>query len=701
MPSWTDISADDLKVFLQEAEGLLELLDEDIVRLEQEATDGDLLQEIFRAAHTLKGSSGMLGFQEMAQLTHAMEDLLDRVRKGSLAVTAELVDALLMSLDGLKVLKNDLAAGQETTLQVDPIISALHAAAEAGAAEASEDDAPTLTLDGLALGDAKIAARLDAAVNSGMPLLRVSAEIDPENEWAAVRCFQVLNELSSSGELIVSVPTQQQIEQEQAGHTLDAVVATQRQPDELRPAIEAVADVISVAIALWDGPSEEAAAARPPGADAQPAASRPATPDGAAKIEALSPSVRVDVEVLDELMNLVGELVIDRTRVGQITRVLSSRYKEDGEVRALGETSTHIIKVVDELHESMMQVRMLPVGVLFSKFPRLVRDLSRNMGKKVSLVVDGEDTEIDRTVIEEIKDPLVHLIRNAIDHGVETAAERTAAGKPETAVVRLSARHAQGRIVITIEDDGRGIDEQAVLETAVRKGAISAEAADRLSSAEVLELIFAPGLSTAEQTTEVSGRGVGMDIVRRNIESLNGRVEVTTRPGEGSTFTLHLPLTLATFRGLLVESAGTVYAIPLNYVQETVHPDGAALWTVTGQRVVNLRGSVMSLLWLDDELRHHGMASTVADGEQCFLVVVKASDSDADRPVAIAVDALIDQQEVVVKSLSGYLGRARGIAGASILGDGQVVLILDIPVLIKAAQQQAAVDAVEGERRAS
>ena len=434
MPSSTDISADELKVFLQEAEGLLDLLDEDIIRLEQEATNGDLLQEIFRAAHTLKGSSGMLGFQEMTQLTHAMEDLLDRVRKGSLAVTAELVDALLMSLDALKVLKNDLATGQQTAPQVAPIVSALHTAAEAGAVAAGEGDASTLTLDGLVLGNAAIAARLDAAVNSGVPLLR-SAQIDPESEWASVRCFQVLNELSSVGELIVSVPTQQQIEQEQAGHSIDAVVATQRQPDELRPAIEAVADITAVAIASWNGPSEEAAAAQPESATAPPATPLPAAHDGAAKIEALSQSVRVDVEVLDELMNLVGELVIDRTRVGQITRVLSSRYKEDGEVRALGETSTHIIKVVDELHESMMQVRMLPVGVLFSKFPRLVRDLSRGMGKDVSLVVDGEDTEIDRSVIEEIKDPLVHLIRNAIDHGVETAAERTAVGKPETAVV--------------------------------------------------------------------------------------------------------------------------------------------------------------------------------------------------------------------------------------------------------------------------
>ena len=701
MTSSIDVSADELKVFLQEVEDLLALLDEDIIRLEQEAGNTELLQEIFRAAHTLKGSSSMVGFQEMAHLTHEMEDLLDRVRKGTLAVTAELVDALLMSLDGLKVLKNDLAGGHETTLQLEPMVNALRAAAEAGAAK-EEAAGDTVSIDALVLGDPAVAARLDAGAAAGLSLLRVRVDIDPDTEWVAVRCFQLLNELSGRGEVIASSPSQQEIEQERVDHSLDVLIATQQPAADLQPPLEAVADVVAVEIEEWDGPSDEAQTAVAATAQPAPAAGAEGASDPASKIEALSRTVRIDVEVLDQLMNLVGELVVDRTRVAQISRVLAARHKNDGEVRALGETSAHIVRVVDELHESMMQVRMLPIGVLFSKFPRLVRDLARSMGKNVSLVVEGEDTELDRTVIEEIKDPIIHLIRNAVDHGVEMPEARKAAGKPETAVVRLVTRHEQGQIVIIVQDDGAGIDIQAVRDSAVRKGAITAEAAALLSDAEAAELIFEPGLSTAAQTTEVSGRGVGMDIVRRNIESVNGHVDVETRPGEGSTFTLRLPLTLATFRGLLVEAAGVMYAIPLTYVQETVRPEAGALRTVTGRPMMNLRGTVMALVRLSDALRVDGAApgGGIPADEECYVVVVQAGESDGDRPVAIAVDALVDQQEVVVKSLSGYLGRARGISGASILADGQVVLILDIPSLMKATQQTGA-DAAELERNVS
>lgn len=699
MTSSIDVSADELKVFLQEVEDLLALLDEDIIRLEQEAGNTELLQEIFRAAHTLKGSSGMVGFQEMAHLTHEMEDLLDRVRKGTLAVTAELVDALLMSLDGLKVLKNDLAGGRKTTLQLEPMVNALRAAAEAGAAK-EEAAGDTVSIDALVLGDPAVAARLDAGAAAGLSLLRVRVDIAPDTEWVAVRCFQLLNELSGRGEVIASSPSQQEIEQERVGHSLDVLIATQQPAADLQPPLEAVADVVAVEITDWDGPSDEAQTSV--AAAAQPAPAVGAAPEPGSKIEALSRTVRIDVEVLDQLMNLVGELVVDRTRVAQISRVLAARHKDDGEVRALGETSAHIVRVVDELHESMMQVRMLPIGVLFSKFPRLVRDLARSMGKNVSLVVEGEDTELDRTVIEEIKDPIIHLIRNAVDHGVELPEARKAAGKPETAVVRLVTRHEQGQIVIIVGDDGAGIDIRAVRDSAVRKGAITAEAAALLSDAEAAELIFEPGLSTAAQTTEVSGRGVGMDIVRRNIESVNGHVDVETRPGEGSTFTLRLPLTLATFRGLLVEAAGVMYAIPLNYVRETVRPEASALRTVTGRPMMNLRGTVMALVRLSDALRVDGAApgGGIPADEECYVVVVQAGESEGDRPVAIAVDALVDQQEVVVKSLSGYMGRARGISGASILADGQVVLILDIPSLMKATQQTGA-DAAELERNVS
>ena len=292
-------------------------------------------------------------------------------------------------------------------------------------------------------------------------------------------------------------------------------------------------------------------------------------------------------------------------------------------------------------------------------------------------------------MIEEIKDPLVHLIRNAVDHGVEPPEERQRAGKSEASVLRLLARHEQGQIAIELIDDGRGIDADAVLASAVRKGVVSQEAADRLSTTETVDLIFAPGLSTAKQTTEVSGRGVGMDIVRSGIESLNGRVEVTTEPGTGTTFTMRLPLTLATFRGLLVAASGTVYAIPLNFVQETVRLEAGSTSTVGGRPVMRLRDAAMSVLRLAEAFRSGApvLAETAEQRDDGYVVVVRASEAETDRPVAIVVDELVDQQEIVVKSLSTFLGRTRGIAGASILGDGEVVLIVDVPTLIKSAQQ--------------
>jgi len=686
MAAAAEVSADDLKVFLQEAEGLLELLDEDLVRLEQESDNEELLQEIFRAAHTLKGSSGMLGFDDMAHLTHAMEDLLDRVRKGLLAVTPELVDALLMSLDGLKILKNNLSEeGEGGGIDTQPIVDALNAAGESGSAP--EAAAAQLSLHAVVAADDDLRGRIDEAAAEGHAVLHLSVQIEPATDWKAVRCFQVLNELDDCGRVIGSVPSQADIEQEQVSGLLEVLLATDLESAYIQARVEQLEEVVGVATAAFDAaampeapptaPAPEAAAADGTDQRAQIAAS-------AQKVEALQTTVRIDVEQLDALMNMVGELVIDRTRVSQLSRLLQGRFKEDEYVTALAETSTHIAKVVDELHESMMSVRMLPVGLLFSKFPRLVRDLSRGLDRQVTLAVEGEDTEIDRSVIEKIKDPLVHLIRNSVDHGIEPASDRVAAGKPEASILKLTAAHEQGQIVISIEDDGRGIDTERVVESAVKKGQVSAEAAERLSHREKLELIFAPGLSTAAKTTEVSGRGVGMDIVRRDIESLNGRVEVESQQGVGTTFRLRLPLTLATFRGLLVSSGGTTYAIPLTYVQETIRPDQTQLRTVSGRPVMSLRGSVMSLIWLNESLQLGGVEP--GRSEDPYVVVVSASDSETDRPVAIAVDELVDQQEIVVKSLSGFLGRARGIAGASILGDGQVVLILDVPSMIKASQ---------------
>lgn len=663
MASASDIPPEEMKAFLQEAEEQLQLLDETIIGLEKEADAAPLIQEIFRAVHTLKGTSGMLGFQAMADLAHAMEDLLDRLRKGTLTTSPHLVDALLAGLDGLKALKEALASPQREGPAVEPLLARLRAAA---AGEGADDGAapPQPTLEEALAADGMARARLQAALAAGRKAYRVSVEMDPESPWLAVRALQVLQELSARGEVILSLPSQQEIEAEKTSPRLQAAVASGSGPQELRAALQTVGEVRTVTVEPW--------APAPASPREQPEAAAP-------RVEAFQ-SVRIDVERLDALMNMVGELAIDRTRISQISRTLQSRHEEDPLVHALGETAAHIEKVVDELQESMMQTRMLPIGLLFGKFPRLVRDLARSMGKRVDLLVEGEETEIDRSVIEKIKDPLVHLIRNAVDHGIEPPEERRAAGKGETGLIVLAAYHQQGQIVITLEDDGRGIDCRKVLEAAVRKGLLSAEAAERLSDSEALDLIFQPGFSTAAKTTEVSGRGVGMDVVRRHIEALNGLIEVSTHVGRGTRFTLRLPLTLATFRGLLVEAAKTVYAIPLSYVQEAVRPEAGAISTILGRPVMNLRGQVMPLLRLSSVCRI-GQGEEDPQGEVEHVVVVNAG----DRPVAIAVDALREQQEIVVKPLGSHLGQTRGVAGASILGDGQVVLILDVATLIKAA----------------
>lgn len=670
-----EVSPDDLKVFLQEAEQLLESLDEQVLRLEQEGASPEFVQEIFRVAHTLKGSSAMLGYQRMTALTHAMEDILDRVRRGTLQITEEIIDALLLSLDGLKVLKDGLATGTEAVLDVDVLVATLRRTADAGPAPA-----PAATSAGLELDEAAT-EQVREAFRQGQRVLRVYATLDEASEWRAVRCFQLLNELERVASVIASAPTQAEIDREAVGKDLVALVGLDAGApagvQALLAPLRAIDDVQEVTAEPFDlrAPSEDAPS---PAAAIEGAAT--------ARVDSLQSTVRVDVEQIDSLMNMVGELVIDRTRVSELSRILNARYDGDDYVRSLAETTAHVEKIVDELHERMMQVRMLPVGTLFSKFPRLVRDLSRSLGKSVRLELEGEETEIDRSVIERIKDPLVHLIRNACDHGIETIEGRGAAGKPEQSILRLTARHEQGQIVMALADDGRGIDADRVRAKAVERGMMTPERAGLLSHAEAVDLIFEPGLSTASATTEVSGRGVGMDIVRRDIESLGGRIEVETVPGEGTTFRLRLPLTLATFQGLLVSCGPTTYAVPLTYVQETLRADPDQIHTVNGKPVLHLRttDTVIPLARLDEVLRMG--KSRGAGGQHPYVVVVRASESETDTPVALAVDRLIHHQDIVVKSLSGFLGGTRGIAGASILGDGQVALILDVPTLIKASR---------------
>lgn len=700
-----DISPDDLKVFLQEAETLIESLDEQIVRLEQDGASDDLIGEIFRVAHTLKGSSGMLGLEDMARLTHAMEDLFDRVRKGTMGINQDVVDVLLQCLDGIRALKDAITADAPSGVDVGSLVEAIRRYVEGDSAAPARVSGPAP----LAVDDAAT-RRIADGVAAGRVALSVIAGLDPESDWRAVRCFQLLNELDHLGEVVVSAPTQADIESENVGASFQAIVmvaptgAAGVDGAAIENTLGLIDDVATVRVEPYVAKEAEEAA---PAQAAPGAAAGSGAPQAAAtpKVESLQPSVRVDIEQLDALMNMVGELVIDRTRISQLSRTINERFEGDEGAHALAETANHLEKIVDALHARMMQVRMLPVGLLFSKFPRLVRDLSRSLDKSIRLEMSGEDTEIDRSVIEQIKDPLVHLIRNACDHGIEPRELRGAAGKSELSILLLSAKHEQGQIVISLQDDGRGIDAARVKAKAVERGILTAEKAERMSLKEAVELIFEPGLSTASTTTEVSGRGVGMDIVRRDIESLGGRIEVDTVPGEGTVFRLRLPLTLATFRGLLVSCGQTTYAVPLTYVQETLRPEAAHVSTINRRPVLHLRtrDTVMPMVRLDDVLQARGRSGRTAE-ESPYVVVVRASESESDRPVALAVDQLVGQQDVVVKSLGQYLGRARGISGASVLGDGQVVLIVDVPSLIKASRQSdlpAAADETVLERIAS
>lgn len=671
-----DITPEDLKVFLQEAEEHIQLLDEDLIKLEREEDRTDLLQEIFRAAHTIKGSSAMLGYAPMAEVSHAMEGVLDRLRQGTLDVTTEVIDGLLQGLDLLRLLKDELISPQGHQIDTAPVIAALEKAAAAQEVQKDQEEAPggpvaqmPLTLDEKSLDS------FHAAQAAGKSVFHIKVSFDTETLWLAVRCFQVLTELSQLGEVLNSSPTLADIEQEKGASEIQFILATGQSEDELRNAVTPLDDVKGVEIANYEL-KEDASPALDRGASSTQAVTRTQSQ--------LPSTVRIDVDRLDHLMNTIGELVIDRSRLTQIAKALESRYKDDQMVQALSVTSTHVAKVVDELEEVALKIRMQPIGTVFSGFPRMVRDLAQSSTKQLDFFMEGQETEIDRTVIERIRDPLVHLLRNSVDHGIEGPEERMAANKPERGMIRLSARHEQGHIMITVQDNGRGISAQHMRESAIRKGLIAADAANRLSDAEAVDLIFIPGFSTAEKTTEVSGRGVGMDIVKTNIEAMNGFVSVETKEGQGAKFTLQLPLSLATIQALLVSVADTVYAIPLVYVSEALRLAPEDIRTVGGNEVITLRGAVIPLLRLSEIFN---ISSNGKNGATNTYVVVVRS---GEKTMALAVDALVESQEIMVKPLGDYIGIIKGIAGISVLGDGQVVLIVDVLPLITTAAALAA-----------
>jgi two-component system chemotaxis sensor kinase CheA len=672
-----DITTEDLKVFLEEAEEQIQLLDDDILRLEHDGASEDLLQEIFRAAHTLKGSAATIGHTNMAAVGHASETLLDRLRNGDLEVNTEIINALLHSLDVLRAFKDELSGEADEEPDIEAVIEELEDAT--GAAPETEEQAGPAPL----VIDHEVVASILEAQAAGETVHRLNVALLESCEWRSVRAFQIIAELSTIGTILASSPTSNEIEAEAVGFIVDAIVVSSSAQNALESAMLSVEEVEAVKFleVTSDLTPVEPAAQQPDvaaaGGEVKPAVEA-AAEGNSARSQRNTQTVRIDVDRLDNLANLIGELVIDRTRIGQIGRVLEGRYKDDELLDSLSETTSHLSKVVSELQEDIMKARMLPVGTVFRRFTRMVRDLALSLDKKVEFITEGEDTEIDRTVIERIYDPLVHLLRNSIDHGIETAADRKLTGKPEVATVRLSAYHEQGYIIIAVKDDGGGIDPEKMKAAVIAKGLESQESVSRMSDSEAINLIFTPGLSTAAETTEVSGRGVGMDIVRANIEAINGSISIETEVGVGTELVLRLPLTLATVNCLLVKVGKRDYALPLVYVTETINISEHRL-TMAGGRteLLTIRDQVIPLIRLHDVWR--GADSDAANAK--FGVIVNAG----DKKVALGVDSLTEPQEIVVKSLGGFVVEVKGISGASILGDGRVVLIADVANLVNSA----------------
>lgn len=640
--------SDLLGVFLEEADEQLLQLDDGFLQLEKDPANIEIVKEVFRAAHTLKGSSATMGLAEIAELTHAMESLLDGVRNEVVAVNSDIIDLLLAASDALRKLIEQVRNEEPLAIEDDTLAGRLRAAAGAEGASPVQSQPRSRATD---------ADEPDVEPGTVRLIIQIAADC----LMPSVRAFMVYNALTGLGEVVTAAPP---------SDDLDNIVAGQRIVIDFRPTsdadsvFEAIGSLSEVELVDAVLPSESAA--KPPSEN------KPAAESSEQTGRAIQ-TVRVGVERLDTLMNLVAELVIDRTRLSQIESSMALEFENEELVQNLGETAAHIGRVVAELQEHIMKVRLLPVEQVFNRFPRMVRDLAHKAGKDIEFVMEGQETELDRSILEHIVDPVTHLLRNAVDHGIEKPEDRKAAGKPAKARVTLAARQEENRIIIIVEDDGHGIDVEKVKRAAVNKGAVTEDLLSRMSETDCLQLIFASGVSTAEKVTDVSGRGVGMDVVRSNIQGLSGSVEVLTEVGKGTQFKISLPLTLAIIQALVTGVDDRVYVIPLSAVAETFRCNEADIRYMDGKPAIHFRGSVLPLIKMS-ALFEHGSAvdSTITDSAT-FVVV-----NTGTLKLGLVVDRLIGEQEVVIKPLGSFFGNLRGIAGATILGDGRVAVIVDV-----------------------
>ncbi|WP_031518039.1 chemotaxis protein CheA [Desulfofalx alkaliphila] len=678
----------EIGVFLDELEEKLQIINDNLLVLEREPENQEVLQEIFRAAHTIKGSSGVMGYEKMASLTHEIENLFDKIRQGQVTVDSEMINILFEASDALRMLKDEIT-GDGVTVDVSEVVAkvsgCLGGHCDTPKPESQAPEAP-VPADGeyrhswVPLDDV-VESVIREAELKGYWAFQVALVLDESCQMKNVRAFLIFETLQQMGEIIRSVPAAEDLQEGRFDRAFEVILLTREDQGQIYNTLMSIAEVHMVELkliaALQTAEGQKEAGPAPSGqegkAETAEEKTAPTKERGSARVVK---TVRVDVQKLDTLMNLVGELVIDRTRLSRFAEIFESQYRSDELAESINEIANHLGQVTSDLQEQIMKARMLPVSQIFNRFPRMVRDTAQKLGKEIDFIVEGKETELDRNVIEMIGDPLIHLIRNAIDHGIETPEERIRKGKPRAGRLELKASYHESHIVITIEDDGKGIDVNKIRQRAVDLGLYDREGAARLSDREVLDLIFRPGFSTASSVSDLSGRGVGMDVVRTAIEQINGMVDLDTKLGEGSKFTISLPLTLAIIRSLMVSLDDQVYAFPLSNVQETLRINADEIRRIGNNEVIVVRERILPLLRLSE---FFGMGSSEAD--KLYVVIV----ASAERRVAVVVDRLLGEQEIVIKSLGEYLGDVVGLSGATILGDGQVALIVDARGIVKEA----------------
>jgi two-component system chemotaxis sensor kinase CheA len=685
-----------LSMFIDESNDHLQSLNENLLRLESDPEDISIVQVIFRSAHTLKGMSATMGFEDLASLTHEMENVLDLVRNGKLKMDGFIFDTLFKGLDALESMVQDIINGGSGKADVSAIVTNLKSIVsgdyKSGGSAQSGQQAALQEGGGIALDEFQTSVLLQS-IEAGLSVFHAVVTIREDCLLKAARAYMVFDFLERSGEVVKSHPSVQDIEQEKFDRAFTVYTISSIGEDELRRGIEAISEIESVAITPLDLESlkqlgaaktssaphnaaaaavqqagaarEQTAAAAAPAQAAQTAAPAP----GQGGAPAVSRTIRVDIDRLDALMNLFSELLIDRVRLEQLA---SEIRRAD-----LTETVEHMTRVSADLQNIVLKLRMVPVESVFNRFPRMVRDLAKTLDKKIDLVITGAETELDRTVIDEIGDPLVHLLRNSLDHGVEPVAQRLAAGKQESGTVHLRAFHSGNSVFIEIEDDGRGINKEKVKQIAIKNGVITLEEAAKLTDNGINMLIFAPGFSTADKISDISGRGVGLDVVQSKITSLGGNVSIESVPGKGAKFSIQLPLTLSIISAMLIKLGTEKYAIPLSSIVETGLIRREHIRKIHGIRMIDFRGSLIPVISLAQVL-DSPFFSEEEEAESEIVVIRKG-----EKLGAVMIDEFIGQGDIVLKTLGKYLNHVPAISGATILGDGQVALIVDPNALIK------------------